>query len=125
MTIIVMTNFLALATNEKKAFFDLTLSDPAALVIGSYFEYLRARKSKQSLYNDASVHYRLLHKNMTEFVLHKQRAEIVAADIISNELKITKKLEKKMENVKRKLDKVAEGINNHPKLKPQILTISS
>lgn len=117
-TIITITNILALDKGEKKAYFQLSLSEPAALFLGSCFEYLRARNSTQPLYNDTKTCYMKLERNMARFVSSKNRAEVVAADIISNEAAIARRLEGRMDGVKKKLDKVADAISKHPLLKP-------
>jgi len=115
MTIVVMVNFLALNRHQKKAFFDLTIADPAALVIGSFFRYIRTRKNEYSIYSTARQHYRNLEKDMLKFILAKKKATIVAIDVIAHEEAMAKRLENKIEELENRVDQIMELLKNNTK----------
>ena len=108
MMIVVMMNFLNLSKNQKKAFFDLTISEPASTVVGAFFYYVRAKSNAYSVYSDTNQSYRALEKYVITFMEAKRRAEIVASDIISNEEAIAKRMEARITTLEGKLDRVLD-----------------
>ena len=115
LTIIVMVNYIALNKEQKKAFYDLTVSGPAALFLGSYFHYLRAKNNKYSIYKDAKQSFHDLEKNMIKFILVKKDAEIVASDPITNVDEISKRLEKQITDIENKVDGILEELEEDDK----------
>ena len=71
--IVVMMNFLNLSNTQKHAYFDLTISDPASMVVGSFFYYLRAKNNTYTLYSDAKSSYETLKKTLNAFTNAKKR----------------------------------------------------
>jgi len=112
MMIVVMINFLSLTKEQKKAFFDLTVSNPAALVIGSFFYYVRARNNMYTVYHDANQSYQVLEKCVLSFMEAEKRAEVVAADIISNEEAIAMKTEVRLNKLENKIDQLLALMQN-------------
>eukprot|EP00826_Nyctotherus_ovalis_P066423 TRINITY_DN9812_c0_g1_i14.p2 TRINITY_DN9812_c0_g1~~TRINITY_DN9812_c0_g1_i14.p2 ORF type:complete len:126 (+),score=37.67 TRINITY_DN9812_c0_g1_i14:1199-1576(+) len=110
MTIVVMVNFLALNRHQKRAFFDLTVADPAAVVVGSFFRYIRTRKNEYSLYSTTRQHYRSLEKDMLKLLVAKKKAGIVASDVITHEQNMAKRLEDKIKELEERVDGIIETL---------------
>ena len=110
--ILVMITFLNLNRYEKHAFFDLTVSKPASIVVGSYFCYLQARNTEYSAYDITKATFKDLEKSIMKFTKVKEEASVVAADIISTEEEIEEKLKARLEIITKKVDKLVQIIKD-------------
>eukprot|EP00826_Nyctotherus_ovalis_P011367 TRINITY_DN12964_c0_g1_i10.p3 TRINITY_DN12964_c0_g1~~TRINITY_DN12964_c0_g1_i10.p3 ORF type:complete len:121 (-),score=25.01 TRINITY_DN12964_c0_g1_i10:124-486(-) len=117
MIILAMLNFLTLSKDEKQAFFDLTVSPPASMVVGSFFRYVQAKNSQYPAYNSTKASFNKLEASIMKFIRKKESAEVIAADIILTEEVIEEKLKAKLDVVKSKVNKLTQIVNNrlnHP-----------
>ena len=107
MMIVVMNNILSLSKTQKKAYIDLTTSDPASLVIGSFFVYLSAKNNTYTQYSETKESYKQLGKHLKVFVDAKRRTDIVLANDASlNEDTIIQKLDARMLAMEDKMNRI-------------------
>ena len=120
MVIIVMMDLLTLNKDQKKAFFDLSVSEPGSLVISSFFHYLQCKKSEYPAYNIMKAAQKDLENNMIKFIKAKKKAEIVSLNIITNEEIFEKKLTERLNNISLKINKITKILEKKLKMKQEI-----
>lgn len=124
MMIVVMTNILSLSKKQRNAYIDLTVFDPASLVIGSFFTYLSAKNNTYSQYNETKETYKQLSKNIVLFTHAKRQTDLVLeGNTTLNEDSIAQRLDARMSAMEEKMERMLlllEEISSPRKSFPEI-----